>query len=113
MTPETTGRDLDRLIAEFRARAHALVAALPDPDVDDDIPGEVEVGGQRWWVHWHDPHFCCENDDGVVVEAHIYDPDLLDPWFLLQYAKTAGGHDAVVAACLGGFSDMVALLRGR
>ncbi|HEX7307840.1 hypothetical protein [Lentzea sp.] len=65
MTPETAerlGQDLDRLVAEFRAVAHSLVDALPDPDVD------------------------------------------------LQYARTAGGHEAVVDACPAGFADIARLL---
>ncbi|MFD4644137.1 hypothetical protein ACFWN2_42985 [Lentzea sp. NPDC058436] len=102
--------ELERLIAEFRAVARSLVAALPNPDEDDDIPDEVEVGGRTWWVHWHDPHFCCEDEAGVVVEAHIYDPDLIDPYFLLQYARTASGHEAVVSACPAGFHDIARLL---
>ncbi|MFD9703137.1 hypothetical protein [Lentzea sp. NPDC059081] len=112
VTRETAERlrpDFERLVAEFRVVARALVEALPDPDADDDIPDEVEAVGRAWWIHWHDPHYCCEDDGGVVVEAHIYNPDLVDPWFLLQYAKTAGGHETVVAACPEGFGDMARL----
>lgn len=113
VTEETAARlrpDLERLIAKFRAVAHALVAALPDPDLDDDFPEEVEVDGHRWWIHWHDPHCRCESDTGVVVEAHLYGPDLIDPYFLLEYARTAGGHETVVSACPAGFHDIARLL---
>lgn len=113
VTEETAARlrpDLERLIAEFRAVAQVLVGALPDPDVDADIPDEVEAGGRTWWIHWHDPHFRCESDSGVVVEAHIYRPDLIDPGFLLEYARTAGGHEAVLSACPAGFHDIARLL---
>ncbi|WP_439662746.1 hypothetical protein ACSHWB_15640 [Lentzea sp. HUAS TT2] len=70
----------------------------------------VEAGGRTWWIHWHDPHFRCESDAGVVVEAHIYSPDLIDPGFLLEYARTAGGHEAVLSACPAGFHDIARLL---
>ncbi|MET9231491.1 hypothetical protein [Lentzea sp. NPDC003310] len=113
VTAETAERlrpELDRLVAEFRAMARMLVDALPNPDEDDDIPDEVVAGGRTWWVHWHDPHYCCVDEADVVVEAHIYYPDLVDPWFLLQYAQTAGGHDAVVEACPAGFHDIARLL---
>ncbi|MFD4673839.1 hypothetical protein ACFWNN_29250 [Lentzea sp. NPDC058450] len=110
MTPETAARlrpDLERLIAEFRALAHALVGALPNPD---DISDEVFAVGRTWWLHHHDPHVLCEDDDGVTVEAHLYNPDLLDPWFLLLYAKSVTGHEAVVEACPAGFHDIARLL---
>ncbi|MGI5503488.1 hypothetical protein [Lentzea sp. CA-135723] len=113
VTPETAARlrpDLERLIAEFRALAHLLVDALPDPDESDEVPDSVEVAGRTWWIHHHDPHYLCEDDDGVTVEAHVYDPDLLDPWFLLLYAKSVTGHEAVVEACPAGFHDIARLL---
>ena len=113
VTAETATRlrpELARLIAEFRATARMLVAALPNPDVDDDIPDEAEIDGRTWWIHWHDPHYRCESDTGVVVEAQIYHPDDVDPAFLLEYARTAGGHEAVVAACPRGFHDIARLL---
>ncbi|MEU3648528.1 hypothetical protein AB0E59_34485 [Lentzea sp. NPDC034063] len=113
VTEETAARlrpELTRLIAEFRAMARMLVGALPNPDLDDDLLEEVEVGGRTWWIHWHDPHYRCESDTGVVVEAQIYHPDQIDPAFLLEYARTAGGHEAVVTACPRGFHDIARLL---
>ena len=114
VTEETAARlrpELERLIAEFRAVARSLIASLPNPDVDDDLVEEIEVDGRTWWIHWHDPHYRCEDvDSGAVVEAHIYRPDSIDPAFLLEYARTAGGHDAVVQACRSGFHDIARLL---
>ncbi|WP_394614364.1 hypothetical protein JNUCC0626_31325 [Lentzea sp. JNUCC 0626] len=112
VTAETAARlrpDLERLVAEFRALAHLLVGALPNPDESDDIPDSVVAGGRTWWIHWHDPHYLCEDEAGVTVEAHIYDPDLLDPWFLLLYARSVEGHEAVLEACPAAFHDMARL----
>ncbi|QQQ73438.1 hypothetical protein IOD16_19235 [Saccharothrix sp. 6-C] len=107
---------LEVLIADFRQCAGALVAALradvlPAHDRGDEHPGEVEAAGVTWVIEVHGEH--CRFEDpvsGVVVEANTYDPDLLDPYFLLLFARTSGRHDAVLAACVHGFHDMCRLL---
>jgi hypothetical protein len=80
VTEETAARlrpELTRLIAEFRATARVLVGALPNPDLDDDIPDEVEVGGQTWWIHWHDPHYRCPAGFHDIARLLDLVPDLV------------------------------------
>jgi hypothetical protein len=108
---------LDRLVAEFREVAGALVAELRvvEPKWDDaagaECPEEIELGGITWFVDPHDPHYRFEDAaGGVIVEAHMYDPDRVDPYFLLLYAQTSGRHPVVVAAAPEGFADMCRLL---
>ena len=47
---------------------------------------------------------------GALVEADVYDPGRIDPYFLLEYARTTGRHDAVADLCVEGFHDMCRLL---
>jgi hypothetical protein len=98
---------LERLVAEFRAVAGALVErsnALEDPE-------EVQHDGGTWSLFPHGEHCRFENDaTGVVVEADIHDPGRIDSYFLLEYAQTTGRHDAVVDLCVEGFHDMCRLL---
>lgn len=96
--------DLDLLVADFRALARRLVAAY-------QVGGEVAVDGALWLAHEHAPH--CRFEDaasGVVVEAHLDNPDAVDPYFLLEFAATAGRYDRIRSACREGFHDMCRLL---
>ncbi|RZT77819.1 hypothetical protein EV382_0982 [Micromonospora violae] len=107
---------LENLVAEFRRVAAALVAEMeagssPASDIDADPPESVRYHDATWYLYPHGEH--CQFDNAVsgeVVEANIYAPDLVDPYFLLLYAKTSGRHDAVVDACAEGFHDMCRLL---
>lgn len=107
---------LDVVIADFRQRAGSLVAALrtdvlPAYDRGVEYPDEVEAGGVTWMIEVHGDH--CRFEDpvgGEVVEANIHDPNLLDPYFLLLFARTSGRHDAIRAACVNGFHDMCRIL---
>ncbi|MFG1604472.1 hypothetical protein [Actinoplanes sp. NPDC049265] len=108
---------VDRLVAEFRELAGALVARLRvleplwDDDEDPACPDEIELHGSTWSVSPHDPHYRFENEaSGEVVEAQMYDPDRLDPYFLETYARTSGRHPAVVDVCRAPFHDMCRLL---
>ncbi|MGI5524527.1 hypothetical protein ACQEUX_26815 [Micromonospora sp. CA-259024] len=107
---------LENLVAEFRRVAAALVEQMeagssPVSDVDADPPESVRYHGATWYLYPHGEHCQFENSaSGEVVEANIYAPDLVDPYFLLQYAKTSGRHGAVVDACVEGFHDMCRLL---
>lgn len=97
---------LERLVAEFRRHAKALVALL-----DNDPAESVRYRDATWLLYPHEPHCQFENAaSGEVVEAHVYDPGLVDPYFLLLYGETSGRHGAVVEACVHGFHDMVRLL---
>lgn len=108
--------ELDRLIAGFRQRAGSLVArlridVLPRYDSGDEYPHEIEAAGVGWAIEVHGDH--CRFEDpvsGEVVEANIHDPNALDPYFLLLFARTTGRHEAVRAACVEGYHDMVRML---
>jgi hypothetical protein len=107
---------LERLVAEFRRTAGALVEQMkagtpPGDDVDTDYPESVRYGDATWYLDPHGDHCRFENAaSGEIVEANIDFPDAVDPYFLLQYAKSAGRHGAVVDACVEGFHDMCRLL---
>ncbi|MEU7587285.1 hypothetical protein AB0A95_13395 [Micromonospora sp. NPDC049230] len=89
----------------------AVFASLPVSDVDADPPESVRYHGATWYLYPHGEHCQFENSaSGEVVEANIYAPDLVDPYFLLQYAKTSGRHGAIVDSCAEGFHDMCRLL---
>jgi hypothetical protein len=98
---------LDRLVAEFREVANALVGS----GLDGDGPEYVRHHDATWSLYRHGEHCRFENTaSGEVVEAHVHAPDSLDPYFLLEYAETSGRHGAVVGACVEGFHDMCRLL---
>ncbi|TMM33391.1 MAG: hypothetical protein E6F99_24235 [Actinobacteria bacterium] len=107
---------LENLVAEFRQLAGGLVDQLragvsPVGDVDGDCPETVWFRDATWYLDPHGQH--CRFEDpasGVVVEANIYAPDTVDPYFLLLYAQTSGRHGAVLGACVEGFHDMCRLL---
>jgi hypothetical protein len=107
---------LEGLVAEFRLLANGLVGQMEAgsssvDDLDTDYPDSVRYNDATWCLHQHGEH--CRFEDagsGVVVEANVYAPDVLDPYFLLEYAKTSGRHGAVVDACVEGFHDMCFLL---
>ncbi|KAA2252469.1 hypothetical protein F0L68_36125 [Solihabitans fulvus] len=107
---------LDRLIAEFRQVSGSLVArlraeVLPAHDRGAEYPDEVRALDGTWDVHLHGDHCRFENPaSGETVEASIDDPDAIDPYFLLLFARTSGRHRAVHDACLEGFHDMCRLL---
>ncbi|MFV2105699.1 DUF6896 domain-containing protein [Micromonospora sp. LOL_015] len=107
---------LESLVAEFRRTAAALVEQMragtpPGSDDDTDYPESVRYDDATWYLHLHGKHCRFENvASGEVVEANIYVPDAVDPYFLLQYATSAGRHGAVVDACVEGFHDMCRLL---
>jgi hypothetical protein len=107
---------LENLVTEFRLVANALVGQLeagssPVSDLDTDYPESVRYRDATWCLHPHGGHCRFENTaSGEVVEADVKDPDNLDPYFLLQYAKTSGRHGAVVNACVEGFHDICRLL---
>jgi hypothetical protein len=107
---------LEGLVAEFRLLANALVGQMAAGsssvnDLDTDCPESVRCGDATWYLYQHGEHCRFEDEaNGVVVEANVYAPDALDPYFLLQYAKTSGRHGAVVDACVEGFHDMCRLL---
>ncbi|MFI6236629.1 hypothetical protein ACIBD9_23975 [Micromonospora sp. NPDC050784] len=107
---------LENLVAEFRRVAAALVEQMeagssPVSDGDADPPESVRYRDATWYLFPHGEHCQFENAvSGEVVEANIYAPGLVDPYFLLQYAKTSGRHGAVVDACTEGFHDMCRLL---
>jgi hypothetical protein len=89
------------LVAEFRAVARTLVEQL---NADD-------AGPDGWSLYPHGEHCRFENEvTGEVVEAGIHDPGRIDPYFLLEYARTTGRHHAVADVCLEGFHDMCRLL---
>ncbi len=90
----------ESLVAAFRATARALVAAL-----------EQDVVGEEWLVHEHGEHCRFEHAvTGVVVEACVDRPDELDPYFLLEFARTHSAHRVVAEACVEGFHDMCRVL---
>ncbi|WFE47737.1 hypothetical protein [Verrucosispora sp. WMMD1129] len=107
---------LESLVAEFRLVANALVAQMgtyssPLSGPDTECPESVRYDDATWYLHPHGEHCQFENAaSGEVVETNIYAPDVVDPYFLLQYAKTSGRHSAVVDACVEGFHDMCRLL---
>ncbi|MEU7475162.1 hypothetical protein AB0A63_04210 [Lentzea sp. NPDC042327] len=91
---------VEALIADFRATTRALVVALASDAVDE-----------AWSVHEHGEHCRFENlVTGVVVEAFVDRPDDLDPYFLLEFARTEHRHRAVAEACVEGFHDMCRVL---
>lgn len=119
MTPaqiEAHTAQVQSLIADFRSHSRALVDALRAAgilaayDAHEEYDSEVIARGSRWQVWLHEPHAKLSSAEGVVVEAHIYQPDDLDPDFLLTFARTRGGHDAVLALCPAGFHDMCEVL---
>jgi hypothetical protein len=92
---------LTMLVAEFREVAGALVEQLNAGD----------AGPDGWSLFPHGEHCRFENEaTGEVVEADIHDPGRIDPYFLLEYARTTGRHHAVADVCLEGFHDMCRLL---
>ncbi|MEV8436086.1 hypothetical protein AB0425_01820 [Actinosynnema sp. NPDC051121] len=107
---------LDVVVADFRRRAGTLVASLrtdvlPAYDSGVEYPDEVEVGGVEWMIEVHGDHCRFKHPvSGEVVEADIHDPNAIDPYFLLLFARTSGRHDAVLAACVNGFHDMRRML---
>jgi hypothetical protein len=107
---------LENLVAEFRQVAAALVEQMDAgpssvSDVDADPPESVQYHDATWFLYPHGEHCQFENAvSGEVVEANIYAPGVVDPYFLLQYAKTSGRHGAVADACTEGFHDMCRLL---
>ncbi|GIG56019.1 hypothetical protein Lfu02_03910 [Longispora fulva] len=106
---------LDHLVAEFRQSADALVAHMlaamvPAGDLDGEFPDTVRIRDATWDLEPHGAHCRFEGPNGEVVEADIYSPDTIDPYFLLLYAETTGGHGAVLDACVEGFHDMCRLL---
>ena len=107
---------VESLIAEFRVMANALVGQMEDgspspSDLDTDCPDSVLFQGATWHLHPHGEHCRLENAaSGEVVEANIDAPEVVDPYFLLQYAETSGRHGVVVDACVEGFHDMCRLL---
>ncbi|WP_157640975.1 hypothetical protein [Longispora albida] len=106
---------LDHLVAEFRQVAGALVALMlagtsPQGDPDGEYPETVQFRGGTWDLEPHGEHCRFEGPDGEVVEASIYSPDTIDPYFLLLYAETTSGHRTVTDACVEGFHDMCRLL---
>lgn len=104
------------LIADFRRHSNALVAALDHAgilaayDAHQEWDTEVTALGERWQVWLHEPHAMLTSPTGVVVEAHIYVPDDLDPSFLLTFARTSGVHQEIVDLCVAGYHDMCELL---
>jgi len=100
------------LIADFRSHATTLVEALRTVSTPSTHDGElcefynedwewepeVTALGRTWNVWLHDPHGDFEAPDGTLVVAHLYRPDLLDAWFLEQFARTSGRHPAVLTA---------------
>lgn len=108
---------LESLVAEFRQAAGALVTRMwdiagpDDHDADWDYPETVRWRDTTWYLDLHGEHCRFEDEaSGEVVEAQIYLPDTIDPYFLLMYAETSGRHSAVVEACSAGFHDMCRLL---
>ncbi|KOV78517.1 hypothetical protein [Nocardia sp. NRRL S-836] len=91
---------VESLIASFRGMARVLVAALAQGAV-----------GAEWLVHEHGEHCRFENAvSGVVVEACVDRPEELDPYFLLEFARTDAAHRVVAEACVEGFHDMCRVL---
>ncbi|GAA0430264.1 hypothetical protein Aca07nite_38980 [Actinoplanes capillaceus] len=107
---------LEDLVAEFRQAADALVGYMnagsaPVDGIDENWPESVRYREATWYLDPHGEHCRFENAvSGEVVEANIYAPDLVDPYFLLEYAKTSARHEAVVNVCVEGFHDMCRLL---
>ncbi|GGN18713.1 hypothetical protein GCM10010109_31940 [Actinoplanes campanulatus] len=103
---------LEDLVAGFRRIAGALVEQMrAGASPEDDCPDSVRYGDATWYLDPHGEHCRFENAvSGEVVEANIYAPDALDPYFLLEYAKSAGHYGVVVDACVEGFHDMCRLL---
>lgn len=107
---------LECLVAEFRLLANVLVGQMEadssaGSDLETECPESVRCHDATWYLYQHGEHCTFEDPaSGTVVEANIYSPDVLDPYFLLQYAKTSGRHGAVVDACVEGFHDMCCLL---
>ncbi|NUT21353.1 MAG: hypothetical protein HOV77_19440 [Hamadaea sp.] len=106
-----------RLVADFRAIAGRLVGVLrhqvlADYDAGRAYAEEIEVDGVMWSLHMHGEHCRLESaESGQVVEAHLDDPDALDPYFLLEYARTSpGGYPDLLTACIEGFHDTVRLM---
>lgn len=98
---ERTRPELEALVTDFRALARTLIRHYEQGTLEEDV----------WWVHPHGEHVSFDNlDTGVVVEAHVGDPDDLDPYFLLVFAETTGSYPGVLAACVHGFHDMCRLL---
>lgn len=104
------------LIVDFRRHSQALVAALHSAgilasyDALEEYDSEVIALGDRWQVWLHEPHAMLTSTTRVVVEAHIYQPDDIDPDFLLTFARTSGAHQAMVDLCVAGYHDMCAVL---
>jgi hypothetical protein len=99
---------LENLVAEFRLLANALVGQMgayssPLRDSDTECPDSVRYHNATWYLDPHGEHCRFDNAaSGEVVEANISAPDVVDPYFLLQYADTSGRHRAVVDACVEG-----------
>lgn len=102
---------LENLVAGFRRTAEALVEQMRAGTSPEEYPESVQYGDATWYLHPHGEHCRFENVvSGELVEANIYAPETLDPYFLLEYAKSAGHYGAVVDACVEGFHDMCRLL---
>lgn len=99
--------------------ATQLIAAAGPATLGPYLAGEehdtaLVALGRRWRVHVHEPHaHFCDESDGLVVDAHIWHPTVLDPASLLRFAQTCGRHPQALSLCPEGYDDMFALLESH
>jgi hypothetical protein len=104
------------LVAEFRELAHRLAVPFrlhvePACERGDEHPDELEVDGETWSLHIHGEHCLFTSlTSGTEVEVNTDRPDVIDPWFLLQYAMSADRYPSIRTACTEGFHDMCRML---
>ncbi|MFF5257472.1 DUF6896 domain-containing protein [Actinomadura viridis] len=107
---------LDALVADFQSLEERLserfhVEIEPAYERGEPYPRPLVVDGVRWQAQPHGGHCRFESiEGGVVVEADVWRPGTLDPFFLLLFAETSGRHPEVLSACVEGFHDMSRLL---
>jgi hypothetical protein len=108
---------LHSLVADFQSAARELTDVLRREVMENyeegrDYPDAIHVGGGLWHLHIHGDDCRFESaETGQIVEACIDLPDRLDPYFLLEYARTSpNGYPDVLAACVAGFHDMDRLM---
>ncbi len=107
---------LEALVAEFRELAHRLAVPFRlhiEPAYEQGVryPDRLEVDGETWSLYIHGEHCLFTSlTSETEIEVHTDRPEVIDPWFLLRYAESAGRYPEIRTACVEGFHDMCRML---